>query len=540
MAEVHPETQPNVPPPRVGRGRTSLSTRIRLVVFLSTFLTAAIVSAIAIDALHRGLRSKIDEHLPRLLERRASALAQQIDSARGRLARDLVESGAPVWRLDRRAAVEETLAEIVARHPTFAGLAILGDGGEAPALTGGTLDAETARAIAAATAADAGRVRLAVVDDGTEARVGTRIDLRADAIVVAAFDRRAIEATLHLDADEGPGHLRLTDSDEPWATAEGDDDAQTPGAVAEYASGDGVGMFGAVRPVGETGLHLVVEAPVRVVFAPLLDAATRIALWDATVILVFSLLALRITRAIMQPIEALSESAARIARGDVDHDIPEPRSRDELGLLTRSFNEMLRKLRRSQEEIEDDKLQLTEQNEELQRANEILAQLSITDGLTKLHNHRFFQDHLTREIKRVDRTGEPLSMLLLDLDDFKRLNDRHGHAAGDEVLMNIAGRLNENVRESDLLARYGGEEFVILAPNTDIRGAVALAEKIRMSVEAMPQIVDDSMRPIRVTVSCGVAQYQGDRRRFFQAADRALYRAKGDGKNCVISASEPD
>jgi diguanylate cyclase (GGDEF)-like protein len=266
----------------------------------------------------------------------------------------------------------------------------------------------------------------------------------------------------------------------------------------------------------------------------------RVLLFDAVIILLFSLLALRITRAIMQPIHALSESAARISRGEVDHEIPVPRTRDEIGLLTRSFNEMMRKLRRSQEEIEHDKLRLTEQNEELQRANEILAQLSITDGLTKLHNHRFFQDHLSREIKRVERTGEPLSMLLMDLDDFKRLNDRHGHAAGDEVLMNIAGRLNENVRESDLLARYGGEEFVILAPNTDLHGAIALAEKIRMSIESMPQIVDDSMRPIRVTISCGVAQYEGDRRRFFQSADRALYRAKGEGKNCVVAGVDPD
>lgn len=196
----------------------------------------------------------------------------------------------------------------------------------------------------------------------------------------------------------------------------------------------------------------------------------------------------------------------------------------------------MHRLRRSQDEIERDKRRLTEQNEDLQRANEVLAQLSITDSLTRLHNHRFFQDHLTREIKRVDRTGEPLSMVLMDIDDFKRMNDRQGHAVGDQVLMNVAERLNESIRESDLLARYGGEEFVVLAPNTDIEGALALAEKIRMSVESMPLIVDDSMRPLRATLSCGVARYCGDRKHFFQAADRALYRAKAEGKNCVVAA----
>jgi diguanylate cyclase (GGDEF)-like protein len=169
----------------------------------------------------------------------------------------------------------------------------------------------------------------------------------------------------------------------------------------------------------------------------------------------------------------------------------------------------------------------------------VLEQLSITDGLTKLHNHRFFQDFLTREIKRVRRTGEPCSMLLVDLDDFKRLNDRLGHAAGDELLKGIARSLNAAIRESDFLARYGGEEFVILAANTDLHGGLHLAEKVRTEVAESSFIVDESMQVLKVTVSVGVAQYRGDRKAFFQAADRALYRAKAEGKNCVV-AEEPE
>ena len=172
----------------------------------------------------------------------------------------------------------------------------------------------------------------------------------------------------------------------------------------------------------------------------------------------------------------------------------------------------------------------------LESANEVLGQLSITDGLTQLHNHRFFQDQLTREIKRITRSGEPLSMIILDIDDFKKLNDRFGHAAGDEILSRIARLLDENVRQSDLVVRYGGEEFVTLAADTDLAGATILAEKLRTVIAETSFIVDDSMRPMRVTVSIGVAQYSGNRKRFFAEADEALYRAKGAGKNCVMVA----
>jgi len=239
----------------------------------------------------------------------------------------------------------------------------------------------------------------------------------------------------------------------------------------------------------------------------------------------------------MAPIEALSLGARKISEGQTDYQIPAPaNSDDELGLLTQTFNDMMAKLRSSQLEIEHDRIRLAEKNEELQQANEILSQLSITDGLTKLHNHRYFQDHLTREIKRVSRTKAPLSLILLDIDDFKLLNDSHGHAAGDEVLGSLAAIMTDSARESDLIARYGGEEFVVLMPNTDLAGAVHLAEKIRMAVESTRLIIGDNMKPIEITVSLGVAVFDGDRREFFGEADRALYQAKAAGKNCVIIA----
>ncbi|MCH7709025.1 MAG: diguanylate cyclase, partial [Myxococcales bacterium] len=217
-----------------------------------------------------------------------------------------------------------------------------------------------------------------------------------------------------------------------------------------------------------------------------------------------------------------------------------PDTNDEIGLLARTLNDMMRRLRGYQREIEAANSDLTERNAQLQQAKETFEQLAITDGLTKVHNHRFFQDHLTREIKRATRTGESLSMLLLDIDDFKSLNDRHGHASGDEILVGIARIMNEAVRDSDLLARYGGEEFVVVAANTDKIGAYKLAEKIRMLISEASFVIDDTLRPVRLTVSIGVAQFLGNRKTFFIATDQALYRAKAQGKNCVvIDAPDP-
>jgi diguanylate cyclase (GGDEF)-like protein len=313
---------------------------------------------------------------------------------------------------------------------------------------------------------------------------------------------------------------------------------EEPGMRA-FRDGRGREWVGSVRPVGgRDGLQLAILAPFDVAFAPVLGVVTRIFVIDLFLVLLASFLAFRVTVAVLQPIEILSDGARRIAQGQIDHEVPEPATRDEIGLLARTFNDMLRRLRRQQGQIEAANLDLLERNAELQQAKETFEQLSITDGLTKLHNHRFFQDHLTREILRVGRSGEPLSMLLVDLDDFKQLNDRCGHAAGDELLAGIARILNQSVRATDLLARYGGEEFVVLTPDTDLDGAYRLAEKIRTAVAESSFILDDSLRPVRVTVSIGVAQFGGNRKAFFRAADRALYRAKDHGKNCVLADEE--
>jgi len=158
-----------------------------------------------------------------------------------------------------------------------------------------------------------------------------------------------------------------------------------------------------------------------------------------------------------------------------------------------------------------------------------------TDPLTRLPNARSVQEALIRMVAQSTRTGAPLSALVLDLDHFKALNDRHGHQAGDEVLERLGTVLRHGVRASDFAGRWGGEEFVILLPDTDHEGALQAAETMRASVEGLevPGVI------AHITASLGVAtlpDHALDGPSLIRAADRALYRAKAAGRNCVVAA----
>jgi diguanylate cyclase (GGDEF)-like protein len=163
-------------------------------------------------------------------------------------------------------------------------------------------------------------------------------------------------------------------------------------------------------------------------------------------------------------------------------------------------------------------------------------QAATRDPLTGIHNRAAFESTLEREVSYAARHGTPLSLLMLDLDHFKRVNDRHGHIAGDCVLKAFVGQVQECVRKSDAAFRYGGEEFALLLRNTPIQGAVQLGERIRQAVAALrPQC--ESLR-VSITVSLGVAQLQpGDNPwSLVDRADRALYESKRSGRNRVTAA----
>ena len=172
---------------------------------------------------------------------------------------------------------------------------------------------------------------------------------------------------------------------------------------------------------------------------------------------------------------------------------------------------------------------------ELLETNKLLELLSITDGLTKLNNHRYFQDELVRAFEESQRYGRPLSLAMIDLDFFKKVNDTYGHAVGDDVLKAAASLFHDSARSTDLVARYGGEEFAVMMPETELADAAVFAEKIRSLVAAQP--FDTQAGSIQATVSIGVASVPHSRiptpKELIIAADKALYRAKKNGRNQV-------
>jgi diguanylate cyclase (GGDEF)-like protein len=167
------------------------------------------------------------------------------------------------------------------------------------------------------------------------------------------------------------------------------------------------------------------------------------------------------------------------------------------------------------------------------RLHQVVRRQAITDELTSLVNRRRFNEVLDDEIERARRHGTTLSVLLADLDDFKRINDRFGHPAGDEALREFANLLRVHLRDIDVAARLGGEEFAVLLPETDLEGALTVAERLRRHVDDRGALKQSD---IRLTTSIGVAQYHaGSREDLLRQADEGLYRAKQQGKNCVVS-----
>jgi diguanylate cyclase (GGDEF)-like protein len=166
-------------------------------------------------------------------------------------------------------------------------------------------------------------------------------------------------------------------------------------------------------------------------------------------------------------------------------------------------------------------------------------ELSTRDDLTGLFNRRHFFDHLEKEIQRARRYQRVFSLLMLDLDDFKRYNDSHGHLKGDEALKEVARLLQASTRRADLVARYGGEEFVVLLPEINTARAAVAAEKIRAAMEVYPFGGRSTQLDGKLTVTIGVATYPEDSKdpvELLDLADRALYAGKLQGGNCVSVA----
>jgi diguanylate cyclase (GGDEF)-like protein len=228
--------------------------------------------------------------------------------------------------------------------------------------------------------------------------------------------------------------------------------------------------------------------------------------------------AARLARPLITDVEALRQGAVRLTRGELSHRVGASRA-DELGELAAAFNTMA-------ERIEKDQA--------------ALAELATRDGLTGLLNRREFLRLLREELERSRRYGRSCTLLLLDIDRFKTVNDTWGHPAGDAVIRAVAGRVLNEMRPTDRAARYGGEEFTVLLPETGVQGAMIAAERIRGAMAATPVAIS-SDQAVPVTVSIGVAAYPAggaDEQALVLSADKALYAAKQGGRGRVAAAPD--
>jgi len=167
---------------------------------------------------------------------------------------------------------------------------------------------------------------------------------------------------------------------------------------------------------------------------------------------------------------------------------------------------------------------------------EKMETMATTDGLTLLTNHRTFQERFAELLDRAERHGSEAAMLLCDVDHFKKVNDTYGHPVGDEVLRQVAAVLRQVVRKVDIPARYGGEEFAVVLEQTNLEGAMQLAERIRNDVAAL--VIDSDKGRFQVTMSIGVSSFPvdgRDRASLIEHADMALYHAKETGRNRCVS-----
>ncbi|MBV7300474.1 sensor domain-containing diguanylate cyclase [Enterovibrio paralichthyis] len=186
--------------------------------------------------------------------------------------------------------------------------------------------------------------------------------------------------------------------------------------------------------------------------------------------------------------------------------------------------------------------QKRENIEQLNIANTRLKQLSYLDSLLNIPNRRAYQEALEREISRAKRENTPISMLMVDVDHFKRYNDSYGHLEGDKALARVACNIRQALnRGTDLVARYGGEEFVVLLPGTQLEGAIHIAQQIKQQIE--DENIEHKGSPHSVlTVSIGVSTAVGNFDNLLQQADMAMYRAKQSGRNCyeIYQDNEPN
>jgi len=283
------------------------------------------------------------------------------------------------------------------------------------------------------------------------------------------------------------------------------------GDVVEHRGIDGIEVLGSAQRLSQAAWLAVADMPVADAYGQATRLRNLAFLVIGVLLVVIAIVAYWLTALIARPLRRLTSAAAQVSAGDLPVELPAGGS-GEVGYLTQVFNTMVESLRKHHDELE---------------------RLSTTDTLTGLSNRRHLMNFLAQEIERAKRADRPFSILMLDVDHFKKYNDTHGHQAGDEVLARIGTVLRNSIRPYDCAARYGGEEFLVMLSGTSLDPARESAERIRKQVRA------EQFEAESVTISIGVAEYpsHGDTAKaVIGQADAALYEAKRAGRDRVVCA----
>lgn len=297
--------------------------------------------------------------------------------------------------------------------------------------------------------------------------------------------------------------------------------------VLPYVSVGGAGVVGTLMKVPQVRWAVVAELDADAAFREVRRFRNLALLVVIALLAVVTASAYRFGHIIVRPLDRLAKGAAEVAAGDLAVDLPAAGG-GEVGYLTSVFNNMVSRLREGRQALDTINETLRKQNEELER-------LSLTDGLTGLSNRRFLVQRLNEEAIRSRRSNHAFTILMADVDNFKKYNDAFGHPAGDEVLKKVASILRDCARTADCVSRYGGEEFCVMLPETTAGAALVVAERIRTRIAA------EQFPGQKITVSIGVASLpdNGDTpEAVIAVADEALYQAKGEGRNRVVQSRQ--